>query len=54
MIRVLTTNFEVRQLEGYFKANRIEREKGYLARLDMLKSFNSWLYGLKKQARKKD
>jgi REP element-mobilizing transposase RayT len=51
--RVLTTNFEVRQLEGYFKANRIEREKGYLARLDMLKSFNNWLYGLKKSKQAK-
>jgi hypothetical protein len=47
--RVLTTSFETLQLKGYFAANRTERAKGYVARVNMLKAFNQWLYALKKE-----
>lgn len=45
--RILTSSFEVLQLSGYFKANKIEIAKGAHARNDFLKQWNEWMYQLK-------
>lgn len=45
--RVLKTQIEELQLKGYFKANRIQRVKGYQARVQFLNSFNNWIENLK-------
>jgi REP element-mobilizing transposase RayT len=46
--RVLKTRYELLQLRGYFKANRIEHAHGYKARENYLQEFNEWIYRLKK------
>lgn len=46
--RVLLSKFEDLGLQGYFKANRIEREKGYKARQSYWENFNSSLQKLKR------
>src|SRR5690606_40033446 len=44
--RVLTSSIEELRLSGYFKANRIEAQKGHQARQAFLKMFNRWVYQL--------
>jgi len=41
--RVLKTSYEVLQLKGYFKANRIQAAKGENAREEFLNAFNDWI-----------
>lgn len=47
--RVIQTAYELLQLKGYFKANRIQSKKGYDARLEYLNAFNAYLKTLKLQ-----
>lgn len=47
--RVLTSAYEILGLKGYFQANRIERENGYVERQKYLDIFNKSLYNLKTQ-----
>jgi len=42
--RVLTSSLEELNLKGYIKANRIQAEKGELAREKFLRKFNAWVY----------
>lgn len=46
--RVLRTKLEELGLNGYFDANRTQRDKGYSARVEYLKSFNRFIYRLKR------
>ena len=53
--RIITTKFEELGLKAYFEANHRQRELGYAARTEYLKSFNQFLYRLKsKRARSVD
>jgi hypothetical protein len=45
--RIITTKFEELGLKAYFEANHRQRELGYAARTEYLKSFNQFLYRLK-------
>jgi REP element-mobilizing transposase RayT len=45
--RIITTKFEELGLKAYFEANLRQRELGYSARIEYLKSFNQFLYRLK-------
>jgi REP element-mobilizing transposase RayT len=45
--RIITTKFEELGLRAYFEANHRQRELGYAARTEYLKSFNQFLYRLK-------
>jgi len=46
--RILKTSYEEFHLRGYFKANRIERAKGYQVRKIYLEEFNEWIYRLRR------
>jgi len=46
--RVLKTSYEVLQLKGYFKANRIQAVKGEKAREQFLNAFNDRIQSLRK------
>lgn len=46
--RIVSTQFEELKLSGYFKANRIERSKGYRARIKYLSEFTLWVESLKR------
>lgn len=45
--RVLTSAFEVAQLQSYFVGNRIERQHGKIYREKYLKRINNWMSSLK-------
>jgi REP element-mobilizing transposase RayT len=47
--RIITTKFEELGLRAYFEANHRQRELGYFARTEYLKSFNQFLYRLKQR-----
>ncbi len=47
--RVIQSSYELFQLKGYFKANRIQAKKGYEARTKYLDAFNGYLKTLKLQ-----
>jgi hypothetical protein len=47
--RVIQSGYELFQLKGYFKANRVESKKGYQERLAYLNAFNGWLKSLRLQ-----
>ncbi len=46
--RVLTSKLEELGLKGYFEGNHIQRELGYKERERYLKSFNQFLYRLRR------
>lgn len=46
--RVLLSKFEDLGLKIYFEGNHLERELGYQERERYLKSFNQWIYQLRK------
>lgn len=46
--RILTSRFEELQLKGYFEANVREREFGEAARDEFLKSWNKFIYRLRR------
>lgn len=46
--RIVSTQFEEKHLHFYLQANKIEREKGYQARLHFLKDINMWIKKIKK------
>lgn len=48
--RVLSSALEDLQISGYFKANRIQREKGLSSRADYLEKLNLWIQMLRKGA----
>lgn len=45
--RIISTLEELVRLEGYLKANEIERQMGYQARAIYLKALNSWMKKMK-------
>jgi REP element-mobilizing transposase RayT len=47
--RVLKSKIENLQLTGYFRANRVEKNRNYRTREKYLTEFNEWIYRLKRQ-----